>query len=85
MILVIIALKNMSVLLTGGIMDNVITQELLDRSYSYESYKMLISNLLSENKTTGKDYGDFSITFHFNKIIFLLSLYNWTSSEAADA
>ena len=43
-------------------MEKIITSELLGKAYSYQSYKELILNLLSENKATGNSSSENLIT-----------------------
>lgn len=44
-------------------MKNVITKELLENAYSYESYKALVQKLISENRTTGCNQTEGNICF----------------------
>ncbi len=44
-------------------MKSVITKELLDNAYSYDSYKALVQNLISENRTTGINQSEANIYF----------------------
>ncbi|HMS34863.1 MAG TPA: thioredoxin family protein [Ignavibacteria bacterium] len=44
-------------------MKNVITKELLDNAFSYESYKALVQKLIAENRTTGINQSEANIYF----------------------
>ena len=44
-------------------MKNVITKELLENAYSYDSYKALVQKLIFENKTTGNNQSEGNIYF----------------------
>jgi len=42
----------------GKSMNTLLSKDLINAAYSYESYKQLIINLLSENKTTGENQSE---------------------------
>lgn len=44
-------------------MQNVITRELIDNSLTYEAYKSLVTKLIEENRTTGRDQTEKNIDF----------------------
>lgn len=44
-------------------MQSIITGELLSNAYFYEEYKDLVMNLISENKTTGKNQSEKNVYF----------------------
>lgn len=44
-------------------MKNILTKELIDKTYTYDSYKELVNKLISENKTSGNNQSESNIYF----------------------